>query len=255
METVIEPISVRPQDFATPTVTNAILREIVREQLARAPQQSFRGATPEPDPQPIFLNVGPSIPNSAESTVEYREVPTGASTTVAMYNADARRLPSGASSTVAMYNADSARRGMPSGDRRQVLRNFEHNSFCNIVSNDALRRIQQAIPMLDAKHASIIQAKLAKAGLTTANASHVDRRQISFKKAASIALLAERWVYQAQAAAAKSMAKKTKRCQHEIAGRRKRTREEKEAAYLARYGVPRGTKAERTARKRARAQL
>lgn len=145
------------------------------------------------------------------------------------------------------------------GDKKNLIVGYKENSLCNTLVEDALQRAFLAMKLLDQKHADIISARLAKAGVKNSNASHAGSREITFKKAVSIALQAEKWVYQAQAAAAKSMAKASKHCLHHMAGRRKRTKEEKEATYAmkAAKGVPgyegsRGTKAERTARKRAR---
>lgn len=137
-----------------------------------------------------------------------------------------------------------------SGDRKIILQGYKENSLCNTLVFDALQRIQAALQILDPVHASIIQARVARAGLKNGNASHQDITEITFKKAVSIALQAERWVYEAQAAAAKSMVKESHRCLHNLAGRRKRTVEEKEAAYQKRYGLPRGTRNDRAIRKK-----
>lgn len=140
------------------------------------------------------------------------------------------------------------------GDKKDLIVGYKANSLCTTLVEDALERAFLAIKLLDPEHADIIRSRLAKAGIKNGNASHAGSKEITFKKAVSIALQAEKWVYEAQAAAAKSMVKQSKHCLHNLAGRRKRTKEEKEAAYEKRYGLPRGTKAERTARKRAKAQ-
>lgn len=144
-----------------------------------------------------------------------------------------------------------------SGDRSVIVAGYKNLSLCNMITRDCIDRAYAAIPLLDENHATIIQAKLMKAGISNANASHVSQREISFKKAASIALQAERWVFQAQAAAAKSMVKENKRCQHNIAGKRRRTTEEKEATYAKKvakgvkgYEGTRGTRKERAIRKK-----
>jgi hypothetical protein len=136
------------------------------------------------------------------------------------------------------------------GDKVSVVDGYKRSSLCHTLVNDALERAEMAIQILDPVHGNIVRARLAKAGVTNANASHASTKEITFKKAASIALQAERWVYQAQAAAAKTMVKESKRCLHALAGKRRRTTEEKEAAYLKRGKGPRGTRTERAIRKK-----
>ena len=135
------------------------------------------------------------------------------------------------------------------GDSKLVLAGYKQTSLCNTLVSDALQRAYMAIDLLDKDHAQIIRARLAKAGITNSNASHIGEKDVTFKKAVSIASQAEQWVYQAQAAAAKSMAKHSKRCAHNLAGRPRLTTEEKEKRYLKRYGVPRGSRTERAMRK------
>lgn len=135
------------------------------------------------------------------------------------------------------------------GDTKLVLQGYKEASLCNTLVADALQRAYMAIELLDNDHAKIIRARLAKAGITNASASHVGEKDITFKKAVSIASQAEQWVYQAQAAAAKSMAKHSKRCAHNLAGRPRLTTAEKEARYMKRFGVPRGTRTDRAVRK------
>lgn len=136
------------------------------------------------------------------------------------------------------------------GDKKALVSGYKENSLCNALVADALHRAFLAMQLLDEKHADIIKARLAKAGVKNANAAHASSKDITFKKAVSIALQAERWVYQAQAAAAKSMAKESKHCLHNLAGHRKRTREEKEATYQQRYGKPRLDRSARAIRKK-----
>jgi hypothetical protein len=138
------------------------------------------------------------------------------------------------------------------GNKAVVVAGYKERSLCHTLVNDALQRAYAAMELLDPTHANIIRARLTKAGVKNSNANHADMKAITFKKAVSIALQAEKWVYQAQAAAAKHMVKDSKHCLHNLAGRRKRTKEEKEETYLKKYGVARGSKAERSARKRAR---
>lgn len=227
--------------------------EQIRAELARAPQQEYRGGTPVPTGMSIMTTPAPRL--MVEAT------PTPGFGTSMLYAGDALRLatPAGTLSqpgTVAMYQGDAARRGVvtrtrPSlGDKKIILQGYKANSLCNTLIHDAMQRIYAALQLLDPVHAGIIQARVAKAGLKNSNASHADVKGITFKKAVSIALQAERWVYQAQAAAAKSMVKESKQCLHNLAGKRKRSTEEKEAAYSARYGVPRGTRKERAIRKK-----
>lgn len=135
------------------------------------------------------------------------------------------------------------------GDKQSLIVGYKNNSLCNTLVGDALDRAYMAIQLLDKKHADIILARLAKAGVKNSNASHAGSKEVSFKKAVSIALQAERWVYQAQAAAAKSMAKQSKTCLHNLAGKRKRTAEEKAAAYEKRFGRPRGDRTQRATAK------
>lgn len=135
------------------------------------------------------------------------------------------------------------------GDKKDLIVGYKQNSLCNMLTDDAFERIKLAMTMLDQEHADIIEARLRRAGIKNANASRADLRAIPFKKMVSIALQAETWVYQAQAAAAKHMVKESKRCLHYMAGKRKRTTEEKAELYRRRYGMERGTKGERAARK------
>lgn len=139
------------------------------------------------------------------------------------------------------------------GDKKQLIVGYKQNSLCSTLVNDAVERALMATEILDSKHADIIRARLQKAQMKNGNASHAGSAQISFKKAASIALQAERWVYQAQAAAAKSAAKQSKHCLHNLAGRRKRTKEEKEETYRNRYGMERGERVQRAVRKHQKA--
>lgn len=136
------------------------------------------------------------------------------------------------------------------GDKKALVAGYKDHSLCNTLVGDALQRAFLAMQLLDEKHADIIRARLAKAGVKNSNASHASSKEITFKKAVSIALQAERWVYQAQAAAAKSMAKESKHCLHNLAGHRKRTREEKEATYQKRFGKPRLDRSARAIRKK-----
>lgn len=140
------------------------------------------------------------------------------------------------------------------GDRKSLIAGYKENSLCNTLLGDAIERCYQAMEILDEQHADIIMARLKKAALKSGSAKRAGFRDIPFKKAVSIALQAEAYVYQAQAAAAKSMAKGVKRCRHNIAGRRKLTKEEKDARYLKTYGIARGTKSERAERNRLAAK-
>jgi len=137
-----------------------------------------------------------------------------------------------------------------SGDKQMILSGYKSYSLCNMITRDAVERAYAAVALLDDEHANIIKARLMKAGISNGNASHVSQKEITFKKAVSIALQAERWVYEAQAAAAKSMVKESKHCLHKMAGKRRRTVDEKEATYAAKYGIPRGTRKERAIRKK-----
>lgn len=135
------------------------------------------------------------------------------------------------------------------GDKKELVAGYKANSLCNTLVQDCLNRAYLAVQLLDHAHARIVLARLAKAGVKNGNASHADTKEISYKKAVSIALQAERWVYEAQAAAAKSMVKESKRCLHALAGKRRRSTAEKEAAYEKRGKGPRGTRTERAIRK------
>ena len=137
------------------------------------------------------------------------------------------------------------------GDKKNLVAGYKENSLCNTLVGDAVDRAFLAMRLLDRKHADIIETRLKKAGIKNANASHAGSKEITFKKAVSIALQAERWVYEAQAAAAKSMVKESGRCLHNLAGRRKRTVEEKEQAYEKRYGKPRLDRSGRAKRRLA----
>ena len=127
------------------------------------------------------------------------------------------------------------------GDKEVVLTDYKKHSLCATLTNDALERIRIAVHLLDEDHANQILGRLNKAGVTRANASHVSHKDISYRSAISIALQAERWVYQAQAAAAKAMVKETKKCLHNMAGHRKPSRAQKESTYMTKYGVERKT--------------
>lgn len=149
-------------------------------------------------------------------------------------------------------SAVAVRQSRPSthlGDKKIVLQGYKENSLCSTLVSDALQRAYMAMELLDKEHAKIVRARLAKAGITNSNASHVGEKDITFRKAVSIASQAEQWVYQAQAAAAKSMAKHSKSCAHNLSGRPKLTVAKKEARYRKRYGVDRGTRTERAVRK------
>jgi len=148
----------------------------------------------------------------------------------------------------ALYQTDRDRPAF-AGDKQALVQGYKDASLCNTLVRDALQRAYMAIEILDDTHANIIRSRLAKAGIKNANSSKGGFTEITFKKATSIALQAEQWVYEAQAAAAKSMVKESNRCRHALVGKRRRTVAEKEAAYKERYGVPRGTKAERAIRK------
>lgn len=135
------------------------------------------------------------------------------------------------------------------GDKKDLIVGYKSNSLCRNLVQDCIERAYLAASMLDEKHANIIRARLTMAGVKNSNANHADTKAITFNKAVSIAQQAEAWVYAAQAAAAKSMVKESKRCLHALAGRRRKTTQEKEALYEKRYGRPRGTRAERATRK------
>lgn len=131
------------------------------------------------------------------------------------------------------------------GDKKDIIKGYKSMALCNQLVYDALQRAELAATMLDKEHSRIIMARLAKAGLTSANAAHQDLKEITFKKAVSIALQAERWVYEAQAAAAKHMVKESKHCLHALAGKRKLSKEEKDARWAAQGKGARGTKTDR----------
>lgn len=120
------------------------------------------------------------------------------------------------------------------GDKQSVVANYKDLSLCHQVTQDAVERAQMAMQILDKPHADAIEALLKKASVKNRNAKSAGSKPISFKRAASIALRAERWVYQAQAAAAKRMVKESKKCLHAMAGRPKRSTAEKEATYAKR---------------------
>lgn len=236
-----EVTTARPQINLSPAAVAAIAAAV-----NAAPRQPFRGASPVPE---LVL---PGAAAAMGANVE--PIARSGTNTVAMYYNDGARLNTLPSvvpgiNTVELYAGDRARRVVLTGDRNSVLQHYKQGSLCNQLVANSLNRIQQALMVLDDRHANIIRARLQKAGVANANASHASMREITFKKATSIALQAERWVYQAQAAAAKSMVKESKRCLHNLAGRAKRSREDKEAAYQARFGVPRGTRSDRAARK------
>lgn len=138
------------------------------------------------------------------------------------------------------------------GDKQDIIKGYKAMSLCNTLIYDALQRAELAVNMLDKKHARVILARLQKAGITNANAAHSDLKEITFKKVVSIALQAERWVYEAQAAAAKHMVKESKACLHNLAGKRKLTKEEKEERWAA---AGKGDRGSRTDRAIAKAEL
>lgn len=215
-------------------------------------------ATQNQEMQSPMLERDPSGPGAAAlappiaPAVEMEEagfVGRQANATGILYNAPAG--PARPSRTLVVRRELAAPR--PAGDKQLVLAGYKENSLCNTLVADALQRAYMAIELLDKDHAKIIRARLAKAGVTNGNASHVGEKEITFKKAVSIALQAEKWVYQAQAAAAKSMAKHSARCAHNLSGRARLTTEEKERRYMKRYGVARGTRTERAMRKHQKA--
>lgn len=185
---------------------SAPLREIEIVQMKQIP-------TIEPIvPPPPFAPQSQSSPPAASALVPQRPMNRNASLVSLITNGAPPRL----------------------GDTQTVVANYENLSLCNQVTEDALKRAHAAMQILDKEHASAIAALLDKASNKSRNASHPGKRPITFKKAASIALKAERWVYQAQAAAAKQMVTKSKKCLHDMAGRRRRTTEEKERTYAKR---------------------
>ena len=141
------------------------------------------------------------------------------------------------------------------GDKSSLVAGYREISLCHAIHKTALERAEIAAQMLDEDHRNQINAMIMKAGMKRGNASHADLREMSTKRAMAIASQAEMWVYQAQAAAAKHAAKQAKLCKHQLSGRRKLTREEKERRYTRgknaeRYkGQPRGSRAERALRK------
>lgn len=142
------------------------------------------------------------------------------------------------------------------GDTQAVVANYKDLSFCVQATEDAIQRAEMAMKILDKPHADAIAALLMKASTKKSGAKHPGGRDISFKKATSIALKAERWVYQAQAAAAKQMVTQSKRCLHEMAGRRKKSTATKNRIWALRHGGgvrPKGNSAlaEYRAKKRA----
>jgi len=148
----------------------------------------------------------------------------------------------------ALY-ATGRERASFAGDKQSLVAGYKDASLCNTLVRDALQRAYMAIEILDDVHANIIRARLSKAGVKNANSTKGGFTEISFKKATSIALQAEAWVYQAQAAAAKSMVKEASRCRHALVGKRRRTTKEKEDTYRERYGMERGDRKTRALRK------
>lgn len=142
-----------------------------------------------------------------------------------------------------------------SGDRQTLIAGYKDVSICHTLANNAIARAQIAASMLDAKHRDIILSELNKAKLKNGNAKSRGIREIPLKRAVAIALKAEQWVYQAQAAAAKFANKEAKACRRKLSGRHHMTKKEKEARYLNVYGVDRGTKAERTEVRRQRNKM
>ncbi len=220
-----------------------LLRQTPEGQAALSAERAMAEANIVPSPtQPVLQTI--ALPaGGGDVTMELARAPPPPVRTVS--------LPGQRGVVVRSRNATYLTGGERAriGDKKLVIQGYKEGSLCNTLVLDALQRAYAAIELLDPVHASIIRARLAKAGISNANASHVGVRDITFKKAVSIAIQAEKWVYQAQAAAAKSMAKNAKHCLHNLAGKRRRTREEKEDTYMKKYGVARGTRTERAQRK------
>jgi len=142
------------------------------------------------------------------------------------------------------------------GDRKALIQGYSDVSICNTLVNNAIGRAKVAASMLDEKHRQIILTEIRSAEMKNANAAHKGIRKVPLKRAVAIALKAEQWVYQAQAAAAKHANKEAQMCRRKLSGKHKLTKDEKDARYLKVYGVARPSKAERTrlTKERARAK-
>lgn len=157
-------------------------------------------------------------------------------------------------SPVYQRNPDALPVARLSGDKATLIAGYQDVSICNTLANNAIGRAKVAASMLDEKHREIILSELRSAEMKNKNAAHKGIRSVPLKRAVAIALKAEQWVYQAQAAAAKHANKEAQACRRKLSGRHKMTKEEKDERYLKRFGVPRGTKGERTAAIKERAR-
>lgn len=135
------------------------------------------------------------------------------------------------------------------GDKQSLIAGYQKVSLCHTLAAEAVQRARAAAEILDPDHKEQILGMLQLAGLTNANATSRKLKRIPLKRAISIATKAETWVYQQQAAAAKHAAKEARKCLSKLSGRHKLTMEEKRERYQRRYGVARGTRADRAIRK------
>lgn len=137
------------------------------------------------------------------------------------------------------------------GDRKTIYQGYEATSTCAMIQQGVLARVAQAEGVLDRTHAT----KLEEAAANLSRSRTGKFRTIPIKKAIALAVKADEWVYQAQAAAAKKAKFSARKCRRELLGRAKLSKTEKEARYLKRFGVPRPPmKADRTLATNARAR-
>lgn len=187
----------------------------------------------------------------------YSEIPSpsGSGASTALYSAPASRAvsvratPAPAIAVNAVTDGGAAAPVARVGDKESLIAGYTRVSLCHTLAADAVQRAKDAAAILDADHREQIIGMLRLAGLTNANATSRKLKRIPLKKAISIATKAEQWVYQQQAAAAKHAAKEARNCARKLSGRPKLSIAEKNRRYLAKYGVARGTKSDRSIRK------
>lgn len=116
----------------------------------------------------------------------------------------------------------------------------KHYEVPNFASRLAAMAGQTAFAVKDTlneRHRLMLEKRMASA--VKGRGKKRGTRELSAKNALAIALDAEKYGLVEARARLKEMSTNLKKTKHAIAGRRKRTAEEKAATYLKQYGVPR----------------
>lgn len=235
-----QPVSVPPSAPAIePILPVAPVRHAPPSQIVPQSPAELLAAVSRSRPPPM------SAPAVNPAAMQATPTPAARAASVPLTRLESRSSSSG--STSSFVHGLTGGKPPRLGDKQVVVANYKDLSLCHQVTLDALNRAEMAMQILDVKHANAIKALINRAMAKNKNAKGAGTKPISFKKATSIALRAERWVYQAQAAAAKHMVKESKKCLHDMAGRPKRSTADKITTYAKRvangqsgYVGPRG---------------